>query len=99
MEKLKGAQRRFLRGLANRLKPHVVIGKNGLSESVLAAIDEALDNFELIKIRFLEFKDQKKELGLTIETQCQCEMVGLVGHVGLFYRQHPDPQKRSIHLP
>ena len=99
MEKLKGSQRRFLRSLANTLKPHVFIGKNGLSEPVLVTIDESLDNFELIKIRFLEFKDQKKELSLTIENQCRCEMVGLVGHVGLFYRQHPDPQKRSIHLP
>lgn len=99
MEKLQGAQRRHLRGLANAMKPHVVIGKNGLSQAVIAAIDEALDDFELVKIRFLEFKEQKKELSARIEEACRCELVGRVGHVALFYRQQADPQKRSIALP
>ncbi|MBN1560419.1 YhbY family RNA-binding protein [candidate division KSB1 bacterium] len=98
MEKLTGAQRRHLRSLANVIKSHIYIGKNGLSESVIAAIDEALD-FELVKIRFLEFKEQKKELSERIENACRCEMVGMVGHVALFYRQQADPQKRSIALP
>ena len=98
MEKLTGAQRRYLRSLANTMKPHLMIGKNGLSESVVAAIHDALDDFELIKIRFLEFKDQKKELSARIEDICRCEMVGMVGHVALFYRQHADPQKRSIKI-
>ena len=99
MERLTGAQRRYLRGRGNSMKPHVFIGKNGLTESVFAAIESALDSFELIKIRFLEFKDQKKELSAEIENTCDCEMIGLVGHVGLFYRQHPDPEERSIALP
>ncbi len=99
MAKLKGSQRRYLRSLANHLKPMVHIGKNGLSEEVVAAVDDALDDHELIKIRFLEFKDQKKELSAEIEKNCHCDMIGMIGHVALFYRQQDDADKRVITLP
>jgi RNA-binding protein len=99
MEKLKGSQRRYLRSLANQMKPMVHVGKNGLSEDVKAAIDEALEDHELIKIRFLDFKDQKKELSAEIEKSCHCDMVGMIGHVALFYRQQGDAEKRVIKLP
>ena len=99
MQKLRGAQRRHLRSMANTLKPHIFIGKNGLTEQVFAAIDAALDDHELIKLRFLEFKEEKKELSVDIEKHCRCEMVGMVGHVALFYRQQMDPDKRQIKLP
>lgn len=99
MEPLTGALRRYLRGLANPMKPQVVIGKSGLSAQVIDAINEALDSHELIKIRFLEFKDEKKAMSAEIAKTCRCEMAGMVGHVALFYRQQPDPQKRTIKLP
>ncbi len=98
MTKLKGSQRRYLRGLANTMKPVVMIGKSGVNEQVLAAIDEALEVHELIKVRFQEFKEEKKELGKVIEEKCRCEMVGLIGHVAIFYRQNPDAEKRKIRL-
>lgn len=99
MEKLKGSQRRYLRSLANQMKPVVFVGKSGLTDAVFTALDEALDDHELIKVRFLEHKDQKKSLSAEIETSCRCEMVGMVGHVALFYRRHPDAEKRTIDLP
>ena len=58
---LKGSDRNYLRGLAHQLKPVVHVGKTGLTPNVLAAIDEALEHHELIKIRFQDFKDQKRE--------------------------------------
>lgn len=99
MKSLTGANRRFLRAKANRLDPVVMIGKNGLSDEVIAGIDKSLDDHELIKIRFLEFKEEKKGLSEEIEKRCGCECVGLVGHVGIFYRQHPQEDKRKIELP
>jgi RNA-binding protein len=63
---LKGSQRRYLRGLANPLSSVIIIGKAGLTEAVSAAIDEALDNHELIKIRFLEFRIQGKSCALKL---------------------------------
>ncbi|HNR66967.1 MAG TPA: YhbY family RNA-binding protein [bacterium] len=96
---LKGSQRRYLRGLANPLSSVIIIGKAGLTEAVSAAIDEALDNHELIKIRFLEFKDSRKELCAEIAAACHCHQVGLIGHVGIFYRANADAAKRRITLP
>lgn len=94
-----GAERKYLRGLAHHLKALAQIGKSGLTPNVLAAIDEALEHHELIKVRFLDFKDQKRQLAQTIAAHTNSEIIGSVGHVFMFYRQHPEPEKRQIHLP
>jgi len=99
MIKLTGAQRKYLRGLANPLKPTILIGKSGLSLQVLAAIDSALDSHELVKLKFIEFKEEKKELARVIEQKMDCEMAGMIGHVAIFYRPNKDQDKRKITLP
>lgn len=96
---LKGSQKKYLRGLANPLKPIVFIGKGGLTPQVFDAIDEALLKQELIKIKFIEFKEEKKELSREIEEKSNCILAGMIGHVAIFYRQHPDKEKRKIQLP
>lgn len=96
MEKLNGKQRGYLRGLAHGLNPIVQIGKNGLTESVLKQIDEALSKHELIKIKFIDFKDEKKEIAAEIEKKLNCEMCGSIGHIFVFFRQNKDPEKRVI---
>ena len=97
--RLTGSARRYLRARAHHLKPVVQIGKTGLAPNVLDAIDHALAYHELIKIRFLDFKDQKRELAETIAQTCNSELIGAVGHVLMFYRQHPEADKRKIQLP
>lgn len=99
MGKLTGGQRRHLRALAHHLKPVVMIGKSGLTEAVLAGLDQALADHELVKMKFLDFKDQKEELTGRIEAALGCEQVGQVGHVVIFYRLQPDPAKRKISFP
>jgi RNA-binding protein len=95
---LTGADRKYLRGLAHHLKPLAQVGKTGLTPNVLAAIDEALEHHELIKVRFLDFKDQKRQLAQIVAADTNSKMIGSIGHVFMFYRQHPDPEKRKIHL-
>ena len=99
MIELRGAQRKYLRGLANPIQPLVYIGKNGLSEAVIAAINEGMDDHELVKIKFLGFKDEKKTLVSEIEGKTGGNCVGMIGHVAIFYRQQRDPKKRIIKLP
>ncbi len=101
MPELKGCQRRYLRGLAHRLKPSVFIGKQGLTEMVYMAIEQALISNELVKISFMAFKQKeaKKRLAADIEHNTGCCLVGTVGHTALFYRPHPQPAKRRIILP
>ena len=99
--KLTGKQTRYLRGLGHHLKPVAMIGKDEVSDNVIAAVDEALNDHELIKIKFNEFKEkeQKTELAARIEEAAGCRLAGMIGHTAVFFRPHPDPEKRAVHLP
>lgn len=101
MDSLQGFQKRFLRGLAHALKPVVFVGQKGFTQSLVDAMDEALDHHELVKVKFVEFKEKQRKLALVeqIEKMAPCEMVGMVGHVATFFRQQSDPEKRKINLP
>ena len=101
LKKLKGFQKQYLKGLAHGLKPYVFVGQKGLTESLLKSVNEALDKHELIKIRFIDFKekDMKKEIISEIEKLAGCELAGAIGHVAIFYRQQSDPEKRVITVP
>ncbi len=99
MGKLKGSQRKYLRGMAHGYKPMVQIGKEGLSESVLLAIDTALEAHELIKVRIAADRDERERLVPLIDDRLNSECVGNVGRMAILYRQHPDPDKREIKIP
>ncbi len=98
---MKSAQRKYLKGLAHRLKPVVLIGQNGLTASVVQAVDAALNDHELIKIKFNAFREKEEKAGITatIEKQTGAQWVGSIGHTTIIYRRHPDPQSRKIRLP
>jgi RNA-binding protein len=101
MDGLKGFQKRFLRGLAHGIKPVVFVGQKGLTPSLVSAIGEALDHHELIKVKFVDFKEKEKKSAMIeqIEKATPCETVGRVGHIATFFRQQSDPEKRKIILP
>ena len=99
MGKLTGHQRKFLKGKAHKMDPVVMVGKNGISDSLIKLTDDALRSHELIKIRFIEFKDKKKTLLDEIAERTVSEAVGMIGHVAILYRQNPDEEKRKIVLP
>lgn len=96
---LTGADRRFLRGRAHALRPVVQIGKAGLTETVLATIEQNLVAHELIKVRFVEHKDEKKALAAEIAERTGSAVAGLIGHIAVLYRPHRDPAQRRIRLP
>ena len=95
---LSSAQRKRLRGLAHGLEPMVMLGKQGLTDAVLAEIDGALAVHELIKLRFVAAREEKRELAAEIEARLGCCCAGLVGHVAILYRPHADEGKRRIDL-
>jgi RNA-binding protein len=93
---LRGFQRRYLRKLAHPLQPVVHVGAAGVAQPVLAALDRALTDHELVKIRLHEPQD-KKALARTLAAQSASELCGLVGHTVILYRRHPD--RPQIELP
>ena len=99
--KLKGFQKKYLKGLAHGIKPLVYVGQNGLSSTVAQAIDETLETHELIKVKFVDFKEKakKEEIAAAIEQETASELVGMIGHVAILYREQRDPEKRRIKIP
>jgi RNA-binding protein len=98
MMSLSGQQKATLKSLAHHLRPVVLIGKNGLSESLIAAIDKALSDNELIKIKFVGFKDEKNGIIGSITGRTGSEPVAIIGNVVVLYRQNKDPEKQRIVL-
>ena len=99
MNKLSSTQRSYLRSQAHHLAPVVLIGKNGVTEGTLDAINRALNARELIKIKFREFKDEKKSLSHQIAKSTESDVVGMIGHTVILFRQNPDSDKQHFHLP
>ena len=54
---LAGSDRRHLRRLAHELEPVVHVGAAGVTESVIAALDRALRDHELVKLRIARERD------------------------------------------
>ena len=98
---MKSSQRKYLRGLAHSMKPVVFVGQKGVTASLAKAIDEALDTHELIKVKFVEFKEKARKTAITaqIEKDSGAVLAGLIGHTAILYRPHRDPEKRRIQLP
>jgi len=95
---LTGSQRTQLRGLAHGYRPAVQIGKAGLTDSVVAAIDDALTANELIKVQIFTARDERQQIAAAVEKRLKCDCAGSVGRMAVFYRQQPDPEKRHIKL-
>ena len=86
---LSGRQRKHLRGLAHRLEPVVHVGHHGVTDAVVAAVNEQLTAHELIKVRLHEPED-KKGMADDLATRTGADPCGLVGHTVILYRRHPD---------
>jgi RNA-binding protein len=99
MAKLKGSQRKWLRGQAHSLRPVVQIGRLGLTENALREIDFALETHELIKVQAAAPKEEKQEIAGRIEKELAAELVGMIGHILILYRRQPDPELRRIEIP
>lgn len=96
---MKGSTKKHLRSLAHHLKPIVMVGKNGLSPQLIAFVEAALNDHELIKVKFGEFKEEKKEISAEISQATKSELVGIIGNIATFYRLHPQPELRKIKIP
>ena len=101
MNKMSGFHKKYLRGLAHGKKPVVFIGQKHLTGQVYQEIEKALAHYELIKVKCVDHKDksQKKEIAEAIADKTHSHLVGMIGHVLIFYRQQPDEEKRKIILP
>ena len=89
---LTGNQRKKLKSNAHHLKPIVQVGQKGLTETLIKSVDEALESRELIKIKFIEYKNEKKELSVKIASETGAEVIGSIGNIVILYRKKKDKE-------
>lgn len=95
---LTGKQRRHLRALGHELKPIVQIGRGGIDDGVVAAVEQALVDHELVKVRLGEAAElDRHHAAEAIARRTHSEVAQVLGSTLLLYR--PDPDDPAIVLP
>jgi len=89
---LSGRQRKALRGMAHGFEPLVHVGASGVTDAVLHAVDTALLAHELVKVR-LHAPASKHDDADALATGTGSALCGLIGHVVILYRPHPERPK------
>lgn len=94
---LTNKQKQFLKSKAHDLKPVILLGGNGLTEGVVAEIENALNHHELIKIKVPgEDREQKVLIMDAIIRETKAEKVQVIGKTLVLFRQTED---KKIQLP
>ena len=86
---------RALKARAQLLKPMLKVGKDGLSSTFIQAADDALAHHELVKVKFDDFKEQKKELGPKLAESVSAKLIMQVGHVIVLYRRKKETEPNT----
>jgi len=89
MQPLTNAEIRKLKAQAQRLEATFKIGKAGLSEGFVKSVDEGLVHHELVKVKFVEFKEEKKTLAPVLAEKTSSHLIMQVGNVVVLYRAKP----------
>ena len=93
-------QRAFLKGLAMKTEPIFQIGKSSVTPELTAAVDEALEARELIKLSILkDCLDDGASIAQVLAERTHSEVVQVIGKKIVLYRQAKDEKKRKITLP
>ena len=94
---LRKEERIALRSLGQTLPDLVIMGKNGLTESVVKQIEDNLNAYELVKIKVLpNSNDEIYTIGEQIEEELNCETVTIIGSKILIYRQSEKTNKNIL---
>lgn len=80
---------RELKSRSQLLKPVIHVGHEGLSVKLIAALDQALADHELVKVRFTDHKDQRKQLASEMAVKTGSRPILQVGHTVTLYRRKP----------
>ncbi|MCF7826954.1 MAG: ribosome assembly RNA-binding protein YhbY [Candidatus Marinimicrobia bacterium] len=99
METLSSKQKKYLKSKAHPLKALIQVGKSGVTAECIRSIDTALNSHEMVKVKFIAFKEEKEQFLDEIMEGSRSQYVSLIGHVLTLYREHEEVQKRKYHLP
>lgn len=97
---INGKQRALLRKLGHDMQPIIQIGKEGMTDQVISAIDEALEKREILKIAILETAMlDTRETCNEAAKRLDAEPVQAIGNKFVLYRRSSNEKNRRIELP
>lgn len=92
-------RRKQFRAIGHKLNPIVTIASNGLSAGVVAELNRALDDHELIKVKIaVAEREERKELIAELEKLPKVEIIQEIGKVVLLYRHNKKPNAKLSNL-
>jgi RNA-binding protein len=83
-------QNRQLRALAHPLNPVVRVGAAGVTDAVVAKLDDELDAHELLKVRVDGDRQEVRADADRLSSATRSEIVQIIGKVVILYRQRKD---------
>ncbi|RRJ83345.1 ribosome assembly RNA-binding protein YhbY [Aestuariirhabdus litorea] len=96
---LTAQQKKHYRAIGHKLNPVVIVAGNGLSEGVIEETLRALEDHELIKVKFqVGDREVKKSLIPQLCQQCDAELVQTIGNIALILKHASKPKVQLSNL-
>jgi len=88
---LSNPQKRYLRGLAHSLKPVILVGAKGITDSLAAEASLAIERHELIKVHVAAGdRELRDEWIAELCTRVDAALVARIGNMAVLYRRSQD---------
>jgi RNA-binding protein len=87
------SQRRQLQAAAQHLRPAVWVGRQGLTSAVLQSVVEALAERELVKVKFIHFREEREALAAELARRSGSDVVTVIGHVAVLFRPRAESKR------
>lgn len=87
---LTGKQRRALRAMGHHMEPVVIVGQSGVTEGVISAVTQALNDHELIKVKINEGPETRQEAAARMAEGTGSELVQLLGRTALLFKKRAE---------
>ena len=85
---------RELKARSQKLKPIIHVGHDGVTDALISALDQALSDHGLVKVRFTDHKSERKQLAADLAARTSSRQILLVGHTVTLYRTPLDKSSR-----
>ncbi len=99
---LNAAKKKQFRTIGHNLKPVVTVADKGLTEGVINEALRALNDHELIKVKFaVGDREVKQQLIVDLCQQTEAELVQTIGKIALIYKpaEEPNPMLSNLSRP
>lgn len=87
---LSGKQRRYLRSLGHHLHAVVQVGDEGVTAGVIAALAQALETHELVKVRIADDREGRGPAIEQLADETGAEVAQVLGRTALLFKRRAE---------